>query len=80
MEFDDRITLMWPSSHVHDIPRLQGEIETTGTFKYRKLDLVAEGFDPDRIKGPLYYRNHQKGYLKITKPAYDKILSGEQRL
>ena len=60
--------------------RLQGEIETTGTFKYRKLDLVAEGFDPDRIKGPLYYRNHQKGYLKITKPAYDKILTGEQRL
>ena len=60
--------------------RLQGEIETTGTFKYRKMDLVSEGFDPDRIKGPLYYRNPQKGYQKITKLTYDKILSGEQRL
>ena len=26
--------------------RLLPQIETTGTFKYRKLDLVAEGFDP----------------------------------
>ena len=26
--------------------RLQGEVETTGTLKYRKVDLVKEGFDP----------------------------------
>ena len=60
--------------------RLQPEIEITGTFKYRKMDLVEEGFSPDRVKGPLFYRNPQKGYLKLTKPAYDKILTGELRL
>jgi Ca-activated chloride channel family protein len=27
VEFDDRITLMWPASHVHDTARLQGEID-----------------------------------------------------
>ena len=60
--------------------RLQPEIETTGTFKYRKMDLVAEGFSPDRIRGPLFYRSPQKGYVKLTKAAYDKIASGEVRL
>jgi Ca-activated chloride channel family protein len=27
VEFDDRISLMWPASHVHDIARLQSEID-----------------------------------------------------
>ena len=60
--------------------RLQPQIETTGTFKHRKLDLVAEGFDPDRIKGPLFYRNPAKGYVKLSKAAYAKIVSGDLRL
>jgi fatty-acyl-CoA synthase len=60
--------------------RLQSEIETTGTFKYRKLDLVDEGFDPDKVRGPLFWRNPQKGYQKLTKPTCEKLLSGEIRL
>jgi fatty-acyl-CoA synthase len=60
--------------------RLQPEIETTGTFKYRKIDLVAEGFDPEAIRQPLYYRSPSKGYVKLTKAVYAKILSGETRL
>ncbi len=60
--------------------RLQPEIETTGTFKYRKVDLVAEGFDPGEVRTPLYYLQPDKGYAKLTKPAYAKIMSGETRL
>jgi fatty-acyl-CoA synthase len=60
--------------------RLQADIQTTGTFKYRKVDLAAEGFDPDRIRGPLYYRSASRGYVKLTKAAYAKIVSGEARL
>ena len=60
--------------------RLQPALETTGTFKYRKFELVAEGFDPDRIKGLLFYRNPVKGYVKLSKAAYGKIVSGELRL
>ena len=59
---------------------IQPAIETTGTFKYRKMDMVADGFDPDRIKGPLYYRSPDKGYVKLTKPTYAKILAGDVRL
>jgi len=35
--------------------RLQPEIEVTGTFKQRKVDLVREGFDPSAIADPLYW-------------------------
>ena len=60
--------------------RLQPDIETTGTFKYRKVDLVTDGFDPDKIRGPLYYRSPTKGYVKLSKPTYAKIVSGAVRL
>ncbi len=60
--------------------RLQPEIEVTGTFKYRKFDLVEDGFDPARIKQPLYYRNGAKGYVKLTRAGHAKIASGEARL
>ena len=60
--------------------RMQPEMEVTGTFKYRKMDLVADGFNPDRIHGPLYYKSLNKGYVKLTKPTYAKIVSGGVRL
>ena len=35
--------------------RLQTQIDVTGTFKQRKVDLVKEGFDPSTITDPLYW-------------------------
>jgi fatty-acyl-CoA synthase len=60
--------------------RLQKAIETTGTFKYRKIDLVNDGFDPTKTKDPLYFRDPAKGYVKITKPMYAKIEAGAFKL
>ena len=60
--------------------RLQPAIETTGTFKYRKNDLAAEGFDPELVKEPVYYRSPVRGYVKLTKASYAKIISGELRI
>jgi fatty-acyl-CoA synthase len=60
--------------------RLQPEMEITGTFKYRKLDLVAEGFDPGQIRLPLFYKDPAKGYVKLTKAGYGKIITGVTRL
>ena len=59
--------------------RLLPQIAVTGTFKYRKLDLVAEGFDPATVKDALYFKSG-KGYQKITRPLYAKIVSGEARI
>ena len=60
--------------------RIIKSAETTGTFKYRKVDLVADGFDPDKVDGALYVRGGKSGYTKLTEAARDAILSGETRL
>ncbi|MDB5440475.1 MAG: AMP-dependent synthetase and ligase [Caulobacteraceae bacterium] len=57
--------------------RMLPALDTTGTFKQKKTDLVAAGFNPDLARGPLYYRKPGKGYLKLTRPIYAKILAGE---
>jgi fatty-acyl-CoA synthase len=56
--------------------RILPAMETTGTFKIRKLDLIADGFDPGKIKGPLYFRDPKRGYIKITKGVFDKLSAG----
>jgi fatty-acyl-CoA synthase len=56
--------------------RILPALETTGTFKARKMDLVADGFDPGKIKGPLYFPDPKKGYVKVTRGVYEKILAG----
>ncbi|HEX4710865.1 long-chain-acyl-CoA synthetase, partial [Phenylobacterium sp.] len=56
--------------------RILPAIETTGTFKARKMDLIADGFDPGKIKGPLYLHDAKKGYVKVTKGVHEKILAG----
>ncbi|XP_069490144.1 long-chain fatty acid transport protein 2-like [Ambystoma mexicanum] len=54
--------------------RLQGEIETTGTYKQRKGNLVKEGFDPTVIKDPLYYMDDKGAcYVSMTQDIFDSI-------
>ncbi len=60
--------------------RLIRSADTTGTFKYKKTDLMADGFDPDKIDGPLYVRGGKNGYSRFTEAARDAILNGETRL
>ncbi len=55
--------------------------ETTGTFKFRKVDLVEDGFDPQKISDPVYVLDRAaKTYLPLTKTIYGQILSGKMRL
>jgi fatty-acyl-CoA synthase len=61
--------------------RLQRQIETTGTFKYRKVDQVADGYDPAKVKDPVYFRNPvKKAFTKVTKARFAKINEGGFRL
>jgi fatty-acyl-CoA synthase len=61
--------------------RLQPAIETTGTFKYRKVDLVRDGFDPSKTEHELYFDHPgQGGYALITAPIYAQIQSGAFKL
>jgi len=60
--------------------RLAKTLETTGTFKYRKVDLVADGFDPTKIDGQVYVRGGKSGYTKLTPEGFAAIQSGHNRL
>ena len=60
--------------------RILPQIDVTGTFKPRKMDLIADGFDPAKAKGPLYVRDAKKGYVKLTKVGFDKIVAGTTQL
>ncbi|MEJ0022467.1 MAG: long-chain-acyl-CoA synthetase [Alphaproteobacteria bacterium] len=57
--------------------RLQQTIDTTGTFKYRKMDLVREGFDPATVSDPLFFDDPEtESFVAITPALRDRITSG----
>lgn len=61
--------------------RLQPAIETTGTFKYRKVDLVRDGFDPAKCELPLYFDDPETGdYVAITTALHAHIHAGAYKL
>ena len=60
--------------------RLTDALAVTGTFKPRKMDLIAQGFDPAACDGPLYFHDREVGFIPLTAELYARILSGEERL
>ncbi|WP_296817569.1 long-chain-acyl-CoA synthetase [Brevundimonas sp.] len=60
--------------------RLKKDLQTTGTFKYRKVDLVAEGFDPSKITDQLYVRDPKGAYVRLKPERYAEIMAGEAKL
>lgn len=69
-----------PSYAVPIFIRAQKEAETTGTFKYRKVELVKEGFNPDNMAEPIWFANPGKGaYEPVTYDTYESILAGTYR-
>ncbi len=61
--------------------RIAPAIETTGTFKYRKIDLVNDGFNPAKIEQTLYFDDPETHrYVAITPEIYAKIQAGGYKL
>ena len=61
--------------------RIEPAIETTGTFKYRKVDLVRDGFDPAKVEHPLYFDDPEtQRYEPITHELYARIQAGAFKL
>ena len=77
-------------AHVHaELPayarplflRLQPQTDTTGTFKFRKVDLVKEGFDPAAISDTILFDHPGEGrYVTLTPELYEQIQSGALRV
>jgi len=60
--------------------RLTDALAVTGTFKPRKMDLIADGFDPAKVTGPLYFHDRELGFIPLTPELYARIVGGEERL
>lgn len=61
--------------------RLRAEQELTGTFKFRKVDLKKQGFDPELVADPLYVLiDRARGYEVLTPEVHTRIARGELRL
>jgi len=59
--------------------RLLQEVETTGTFKYKKMDLVNQGFDIAQISDPVYMCLDDR-FVPLTKALTTDLNSGKLRL
>ncbi len=68
-------------SYAHPVfIRIKPDMEITGTFKQRKVDLVKEGFDPEKVEDQLYFNNPQSGKFEpLDKALFDRIIGGEFR-
>ncbi|MDH4872892.1 long-chain-acyl-CoA synthetase [Pseudomonas sp. BN515] len=60
--------------------RLLAEVETTGTFKYRKTDLKKQAYDPDAVNEPLFARLPGEAHFRpLDGPLYQAIQRGDYR-
>jgi fatty-acyl-CoA synthase len=79
-QFQARSEALLPAYAQPLFVRLRPEIETTGTFKYRKQELVEDGFDPARIHEPLFFKEPGGGYRPLDGELQRRILDGDFRL
>jgi len=70
-----------PSYAIPLFLRVVRNLDITGTFKIRKLDLVREGFNPQLVSDPLFFYNSSSGgYCKLDSCLYEEIISMRCRL
>ncbi len=61
--------------------RLKSNLSTTHSFKFKKVDLKKEGFDPEIIEDPLYIRvAYKSDYIPLSKKIYERILNQDFKL
>ncbi|XP_078283610.1 long-chain fatty acid transport protein 2-like isoform X2 [Rhinoraja longicauda] len=61
--------------------RIQKAIETTGTFKYYKVTLVKEGFNPDVVQDSLFILDDKKkAYVPMDQEIYQTVISNQIKL
>jgi fatty-acyl-CoA synthase len=61
--------------------RIQSEIDVTGTFKQKKLDLVRQGFDPSGTTDPIYFNDPaSQSFVRLDKDLYDRLQAGQVRV
>jgi fatty-acyl-CoA synthase len=63
-----------PSYAVPLFLRLPPEADVTSTFKLRKVELQDEGYDPSRVRDPLFVRDETAGaYVPLTAEVHASV-------
>lgn len=66
-----------PSYAVPIFVRVMEAVPMTGTYKLKKIELQAEGYDVNSIKDNMYFYNSKLGkYVDLTKGLYEQIMTG----
>lgn len=61
--------------------RISQGIETTATFKQRKLDVEREGYDPTTSSEPIYFDDPQlKRFVRVEETLFNRIQTGQIKL
>jgi fatty-acyl-CoA synthase len=61
--------------------RICERIETTGTFKHTKRELMKEGYDPGATKDPVFFNDLDKGkFVRVDETMHQTILSGKIKI
>ena len=80
-KFYQQLLNQMPKYSVPVFLRISPEIEKTGTFKYKKTDLVKDGFDPNTISDELYFADMTTNqYVKLDVDLFQKIHNQEVRV
>lgn len=57
------------------------QLDMTGTYKFKKVDLQKEGFDLDKVSDAMYFLDiKQSKFLPLTRDLYSTIVNGNLRL
>ena len=60
--------------------RIRSEAALTGTWKYANADMLREGYDPGRVRDPLYLDHPQaQAFVPLDGPLYEQVQSGGVR-
>jgi fatty-acyl-CoA synthase len=60
--------------------RVRTDVDTTGTFKFRKVEAVKERFDLEQVKDPIWFLNPEtKSYMPLAAENYQRIIARDYR-
>src|SRR5262249_23805528 len=61
--------------------RVRTELETTGTFKHRKDELMREGYDPGATNDAIHFNDPQeRDFVRMDQSRFEQILAGQLRV
>jgi fatty-acyl-CoA synthase len=61
--------------------RVRRDLDVTTTFKQKKIELVGDGFDPQRSPDPIYFNDPQRSaFVRLDADTYQRVNAGEIRL